>query len=110
MLLVGDAAGLAAPESGEGILPAVVSGQRAARAILEPGGLWRYGQEVTAWPGRASDGGAPRTLRSRIGLALLGQEWFVRHVVLDRWFLHRTGRPGPLGAGEAQCISRGFSH
>jgi len=110
MLLVGDAAGLAAPESGEGILPAVVSGQRAARAILEPGGLRHYAGEVAGWLGHAPESRAPGAARTRVGLALLGQGWFVRRVVFDRWFLHRAGRPGPLGTGEARCISWGFSH
>jgi flavin-dependent dehydrogenase len=34
--LVGDAAGLASPLTGEGIFPAIVSGEEAARAILDP--------------------------------------------------------------------------
>jgi len=35
--LVGDAAGLASALTGEGIFPAIVSGEEAARAILDPG-------------------------------------------------------------------------
>ncbi len=34
--LIGDAAGLASPLTGEGIYPAIVSGEEAARAILDP--------------------------------------------------------------------------
>ncbi len=36
IFLVGDAAGLASPLTGEGILPAVISGRAAARAIVNP--------------------------------------------------------------------------
>lgn len=35
-LLIGDAAGLASPLTGEGIYPAIVSGEAAARTILQP--------------------------------------------------------------------------
>jgi geranylgeranyl reductase len=34
--LIGDAAGLASPLTGEGIYPAIISGEEAARAILDP--------------------------------------------------------------------------
>jgi geranylgeranyl reductase family protein len=109
VLLVGDAAGLAYPRSGEGIRPAVESGLLAASAILE------------ARAGRAPDALAAyeRALRTRLGAApaadaqsparpapgwkralaghLLGSPLFARHVVLDRWFLHR--REPALAAG-----------
>ena len=92
-LLIGDAAGLAYPFSGEGILPAIESGILAARLIaaneLEsyagnvaqrfdtaPGFITRLGARV---PPRALQAAAPRLLRSR---------WFARKVVLDCWFLH----------------------
>jgi geranylgeranyl reductase len=37
IMLVGDAAGLASGLTGEGMYPAIVSGEAAARSILEPG-------------------------------------------------------------------------
>jgi geranylgeranyl reductase len=37
VFLAGDAAGLASPLTGEGIYPAIVSGEEIARTILEPG-------------------------------------------------------------------------
>jgi flavin-dependent dehydrogenase len=100
VLLVGDAAGLADPRSGEGIRPAIESGLLAASAILgaqgrydrselEPyrqllkaryatsGGADALGQSLPSWLVRALARGA---MRSR---------WFTRHVVLDRWFLGR---------------------
>src|SRR5438132_1584404 len=46
VLLVGDAAGLAYPQSGEGIRPAVESGLLAARVLL--GARGRYGREDLA--------------------------------------------------------------
>lgn len=97
VLLVGDAAGLAYPESGEGIRPAVESGLMAAGTILEAGKDYcsqrlaayrsrlsaRYGPAAvtTGWVG-------PKFLRNFLAGAMLGSRWFTRHVVLDRWFLH----------------------
>jgi flavin-dependent dehydrogenase len=99
VLLVGDAAGLAHPVSGEGILRAVESGRLAARTILdavgrrEPAGLEAYRRAIARRYGRprpvsvARD--SPRSrLASRIGVGLMASPWFVRHVLLDRWFLH----------------------
>jgi geranylgeranyl reductase family protein len=100
VLLVGDAAGLAAAASGEGILPAIVSGQLAAEAILEAGGALDRARLGRVYEQRLCDelGAAPRPRRppgaftTAVGAALLATPWFARHVVLDRWFLHR--RPG----------------
>jgi geranylgeranyl reductase family protein len=98
VLLVGDAAGLASAASGEGILPAIVSGQLAAEAILDarsgtgegPPGE-RYARRLTDELGApARSGPAPRALAAVAGAVLLASPWFARHVVLDRWFLHRA--------------------
>jgi flavin-dependent dehydrogenase len=103
ILLVGDAAGLAYAESGEGIRPAVESGHLAARTILEagadaPGALRAYGERLRErfGPAGAKGGLLPPSLASALGRALLHTGWFRRHVVLDRWFL-RTGLE-PLAA------------
>jgi flavin-dependent dehydrogenase len=108
VLLAGDAAGLAFPESGEGILPAVVSGQLAAEAILEARGAVeesrlgaRYAARLAGElgpPRRASR--APGVLATAAGAVLLSSTWFTRRVVLDRWFLHRRSG-GRRGAGMA---------
>jgi len=96
MLLVGDAAGLAYPQSGEGIRPAVESGLMAAAVILKSQGNYscrqlldysarlvvRFG--LPAAPGIA--GTAPA--RNFIARMLLCNKMFTRHVLLDRWFLH----------------------
>ena len=97
MLLIGDAAGLAYPQSGEGILPAVESGLLAAVTIAEAGGdyslqrLLPYSSRLIARFGVApiSGGAAPEFLRNIFAGVLMESRWFTRHVVLDRWFLHR---------------------
>jgi len=97
VLLVGDAAGLAYPQSGEGIRPAVESGLMAAATILEAGKDYRsqrlapYGNRLLARYGPSAlrrGGSGPALLRNFLAGALLGNRWFTRHVVLDRWFLH----------------------
>jgi geranylgeranyl reductase family protein len=95
VLLVGDAAGLAYPQSGEGIRPAVESGLMAAATILEANGDYRrerlesYSSQLTARFGNgAPSGNEPSFMRKLIGGMLLDTHWFTRHVVLDRWFLH----------------------
>lgn len=96
MLLVGDAAGLAYPQSGEGIRPAVESGLMAAATILETQGdyslrqLLPYANRLVARFGAAAASASvePSSLRNFLAGILLGNKWFTRHVVLDRWFLH----------------------
>jgi flavin-dependent dehydrogenase len=94
VLLAGDAAGLAVAASGEGILPAVVSGQLAAEAIVAEEDATRrerlYSERLAAClgpPARAHPWLRP--LAGAAGGLLLASPWLVRHVVLDRWFLHR---------------------
>jgi flavin-dependent dehydrogenase len=96
ILLVGDAAGLAYPQSGEGIRPAVESGLMAAATILEAQGDYRY-QQLLPYDARlvARFGAAPASgsaeqsfMRNLFAKVLLNNKWFTRHVVLDRWFLH----------------------
>jgi geranylgeranyl reductase family protein len=106
VLLVGDAAGLAAAASGEGILPAIVSGQLAAEAILEAGDTSADGRLGRAYEQRLENalGLPPRPRRppgaftTAAGAVLLSAPWFARHVVLDRWFLHRGARGLHRGA------------
>ena len=99
VLLAGDAAGLASAASGEGILPAIVSGQIAAQSILEAGGATSAETLGRLYVKRLADelGRSPRpqsrpgALAAAAGGVLLATPWFARHVVLDRWFLHRRG-------------------
>jgi geranylgeranyl reductase family protein len=97
VLLVGDAAGLAYPQSGEGIRPAVESALLAAETIIEANRNYRrmhlepYRQRLEARFGPAKPASAgllPQQLQQFIGGKLLANSWFTRHVVLDRWFLH----------------------
>jgi flavin-dependent dehydrogenase len=104
VMLVGDAAGLAYPQSGEGIRPAIESGLMAASVVVHANGRYardrlepyerrlreRFGvHAVTSLLSSAVHAMTPTALASR----LLGTPWFVRHVVLDRWFLRAQQRP-----------------
>jgi 2-polyprenyl-6-methoxyphenol hydroxylase-like FAD-dependent oxidoreductase len=99
VILAGDAAGLAYPESGEGIRPAVESGLLAASTIVEANGRYSYDRlrpYTRRLQQRFGEGPfsqllahvLPRTVTTVLALRLLDTSWFVRHVVLDRWFLH----------------------
>jgi flavin-dependent dehydrogenase len=103
ILLIGDAAGLAYPQSGEGIRPAVESGLMAAEVIQGAGGDYRranlepYRARLTARFGKkparaAADRAAPAWKRF-LARKLIGWPWFARHIVVDRWFLHRHEPP-----------------
>ena len=107
VLLIGDAAGLAYPQSGEGIRPAVESGLLAARTILDAQGDYRlqrlqsYPEQLelrfgkrTPHPDTPSDW-LPQAFTRSIGAWLLGNPWFTRHTILDNWFLHRQVAPLP---------------
>jgi flavin-dependent dehydrogenase len=101
-LLVGDAAGLAHAASGEGILPAIQSGHVAAEVILDA--TRGLADAVESYPVRLAERlgpppawSLPPSLRPLAGRVLLGSAWLSRHVVLDRFFLHRT--PGARVAG-----------
>jgi flavin-dependent dehydrogenase len=102
-LLVGDAAGVSFPESGEGILPAVESAIMAAQTVLGSSGDYRqerlepYAAAVAARFGGRGAGpercGLPAGIREFGARALLSSGWLTRRLVLDRWFLHRGERP-----------------
>lgn len=99
VLLVGDAAGLAYPQSGEGIRPAVESGLLAAEVIEQAAGrydaetLAAYGERIEERFGRprtaSTVGWLPAAWLQFLAARLLANRSFSRHVVLDRWFLHR---------------------
>jgi flavin-dependent dehydrogenase len=96
LLLVGDAAGLAAAASGEGIRPAIESGLLAAEAILAAGGRYRrpelepYRTALESRLGRRQRRtGVPAALARAISAPLLASPWVARHLILDRWFLQR---------------------
>jgi flavin-dependent dehydrogenase len=104
VLLVGDAAGVADPQSGEGIRQAVESGLLAARTIIEARGqfsrdrLEPYAARVQtrlAGPPLLSALGriVPARVKTAVAEHLLEVPAFVKRVVLDEWFLHRDQLP-----------------
>jgi menaquinone-9 beta-reductase len=102
-MLIGDAAGLAYSQSGEGIRPAIESGLLAAKTIIDANGdysqakLASYPDRLASRFGNAKDDWStaigrrlPTRVMSAIARVLLTSGWFSRHIVLDRWFLHRN--------------------
>ncbi len=101
VLLIGDAAGLACSQSGEGIRPAIESGLLAAKAIIAADGRYtrdmlenyrqmlasRFGESRADWSTSIGRRLPPRWMHS-FARILLATRWFSRRVVLDRWFLH----------------------
>jgi flavin-dependent dehydrogenase len=98
VLFVGDAAGLAYPQSGEGIRPAVESGLLAADVLIAAASdysrqtLAPYASEIhkrfgTPRRGAVSDW-LPAAFLRFAAARLMATRWFTRSVVLDRWFLH----------------------
>src|SRR5262249_39573503 len=115
VLLIGDAAGLAYSQSGEGIRPAIESGLLAARTVLEANGAYssatlqgyrkflaeRFGSQQD-WSTRIGTSLPPR-LMSSLGRLLFATPWFSSRVVIDKWFLHSGERaleaaPEPVAA------------
>ena len=99
-LLIGDAAGLAYSQSGEGIRPAIESGILAAKVISTAQGDYSANRldgfrtllqerlgESKDWAANAGSRLPPRLLAA-IARRLLDTRWFVRNIVLKRWFLH----------------------
>ena len=105
VLLAGDAAGLAYSESGEGIRPAVESGLLAASTIVAARGSYTssalapYERALTERLGVRRRRSAPVLHRirtravSRLAPSVLTSAWFVRRVLIDRWFLHAAEQP-----------------
>lgn len=99
VMLAGDAAGLAYPQSGEGIRPAIESGLLAASTIVEAKGHYTrervepYETQLRERFGvRARSRLLSRTILPDLTATLypwlLDMPWFVRNLVLGRWFLH----------------------
>lgn len=104
VLLIGDSAGLAYPQSGEGIRPAIESGLLAAATIAEArgnfcnGGLSGFDRRLADRFGRYRGPTSerhvlPRAWRGALARRLLATRWFTRHIVIDRWFLHANQPP-----------------
>ncbi len=98
VMLIGDAAGLARGESGEGILPAVESGILAADAVIAC--KRKYSRERLAiyedsLIRRFGNPGAfdplmlmPSRLKQFLGRRILASPALTRRIVIEGWFLH----------------------
>lgn len=97
VMLIGDAAGLAFPQSGEGIRPAVESGLLAASVIKAAEGHYNI-ENLRAYPSllKKQFGSntfapamayVPHWLRNGFAHLLLKTQWFCRRVVVENWFL-----------------------
>lgn len=103
VILIGDAAGLAYPRSGEGIRPAIESALMAAEIVLDAAGEYpraklapyagrltqRFGSRI---PDQQAAAWLPQSLKQFLAARLLASTWFARNVVIDRWFLHSGQR------------------
>lgn len=102
VILIGDAVGLAYPQSGEGIRPAVESALIAAEVIMQCdrhydiSSLMAYEDKLharfgTPQPNKRS--WVPDRIKQMLARILLGNRWFSRRVVIDQWFLQRQQSP-----------------
>ncbi len=104
VLLIGDAAGLAYPQSGEGIRPAIESALLAAQVIREAAGdyskekLQPYQQMLEQRFGQRQPAPSllerlPLGVKQVLASRLMQTHWFTRKVVIDRWFLQSHQPP-----------------
>jgi len=106
VLLIGDSAGLAYPQSGEGIRPAVESAMLAADVIRRCGGNYsrselqlyddlmeqRFGKRL---PGPDLMERLPMFIKRIFASQLMKTQWFTKKVMTDKWFLqtHQSRLP-----------------
>lgn len=107
VLLIGDAAGLAYPQSGEGIRPAVESGILAAQVIIDSEGNYtrpnlrkyqdlmeqRFGQRNPA-PDLMER--LPMAIKKLFASQLMKTRWFTKDIVTSKWFLQAHQTPLPV--------------
>lgn len=101
VMIIGDAAGLAYAQSGEGIRPAIESALIAADTIVKAGGdygkenLQPYAVQLEERLGKRKlrnaneEGFVSEYLLPPLGRMALTNHWFAKNIVIDRWFLHR---------------------
>jgi flavin-dependent dehydrogenase len=100
-MLIGDSAGLAYSQSGEGIRPAIESGLLAGKVIVGAAGDYsrarlapyrqllqeRFGSTRGDWTTAIGRKLSPGLLNA-VARRLLRMRWFAGGVVVHRWFLH----------------------
>ncbi|WP_455366849.1 geranylgeranyl reductase family protein [Kaarinaea lacus] len=105
VLLIGDAAGLAYTESGEGIRPAVESGLIAAQVIVHASGDYQegrlkpYAENIVARFGErqhTQNAWLPGNIKRALARQVLTNRFLSRHILLDRFFLHINDPPVQL--------------
>ncbi|MDF1744342.1 MAG: NAD(P)/FAD-dependent oxidoreductase, partial [Gimesia sp.] len=99
LLLIGDAIGMASPQSGEGIRPAVETGLIAAdvlrnsQQVYTLDQLFVYQEKLFDRFGDFSDDPGtsilPTVFRQFLGRRCMSSQWFTRKILLDRWFLQK---------------------
>ena len=99
LLVIGDAAGLAYTQSGEGIRPAIESALLAADVIrrapdFSATSLQAYGDAIAerfGHRGSVSEEGlqVPDWIKMPLAGTLMRSHWFTRKVVTEKWFLHQ---------------------
>lgn len=100
-ILIGDAAGLAYAQSGEGIRPAIESALIAADTVVNASGNYKkynllpYVEQLENRLGkRNTNSGIPKqnaileSLLPKLGRIALNNHWFAKNIVINRWFLH----------------------
>ena len=112
LLLIGDAAGLAYTQSGEGIRPAIESALLAADVIRQAPdfsatSLQAYGDAIAERFGHRGSVAEenfqiPGWIRMPLASTLMRSHWFTRKVVTEKWFLHQEV---PTLAAGTQCAA-----
>ena len=104
ILLIGDSAGLAYTQSGEGIRPAIESGLIASEVIRNANGVYSikrlagYADVITSRFGNKKKINnfiphLPDNLKHYLARKIMKSHWFIRHVLINRWFLHTEQPP-----------------
>ncbi|MDI9244268.1 NAD(P)/FAD-dependent oxidoreductase [Marinobacter sp. CHS3-4] len=103
LILIGDAAGLAYTQSGEGIRPAIESALMAADLIWDledfsAQALQPYGEAIAKRFGNRSENQQsglqiPDWVKAPLASTLMKSHWFTRKVVTEKWFLHQEVPP-----------------
>ena len=112
VVLIGDSAGLAYPQSGEGIRPAIESAILAADVIRDCAGNYRsdklqaYNEAMEQRFGKRLPGPdtmerLPMFVKKIFASQLMKTRWFTKNVVTDKWFLQTHQTPMPAIDGDA---------